>query len=275
MTPRQLSLEELSIVLGWAEAEGWNPGLEDAAAFYAADPGGFFVAEIEGAPVAAISVVNHSDDYAFLGLYICHPDFRGRGVGYSLWQHALANAGARTVGLDGVPEQQANYRKSGFELASQTTRLSGVLPRGEARGVRAVRRSDLADLFAMDRDATGVSRRAFVETWLTDTATRKTLVMDADDRPSGFVTVRQCVNGFKIGPLVAGSLSEARALMEGAAAITGASEVMIDLPQEMVALTEHCRKIGMQPCFSTARMYRGTPPAAGSSIMAVATLELG
>ncbi|NIP17093.1 MAG: N-acetyltransferase, partial [Xanthomonadales bacterium] len=47
--------DELDTVLDWAAAEGWNPGLEDADAFYRADPDGFFIAEVDGAPAAAIS----------------------------------------------------------------------------------------------------------------------------------------------------------------------------------------------------------------------------
>ncbi|MCB1350353.1 MAG: GNAT family N-acetyltransferase, partial [Maritimibacter sp.] len=81
--------DEIGTVLDWAAAEGWNPGLDDAAAFFAADPEGFFVTERDGAPVAAISVVNHAPDMAFLGLYLCRPEWRGQGIGFALWQHAL------------------------------------------------------------------------------------------------------------------------------------------------------------------------------------------
>ena len=120
---RTATLPELSRILDWAADEGWNPGIEDAEAFFAADPGGFFVADHDGTPVAAISVVNHSDSFAFLGLYICHPDWRGTGLGFALWTHAIAHAGGRTIGLDGVPAQQDNYARSGFELAGRTRRL--------------------------------------------------------------------------------------------------------------------------------------------------------
>ena len=63
---RTATLPEVVQMLDWAAEEGWNPGIDDAAAFYAADPEGFFVAEVDGQPVAAISVVNHSDAHAFL-----------------------------------------------------------------------------------------------------------------------------------------------------------------------------------------------------------------
>ena len=108
---RTATLRDLSLILDWAADEGWNPGLDDAEAFFAADPAGFFVAvDEQDNPVASISVVNHTDDFAFLGLYIVRKEFRGRGIGLGLWKHALQHAGARTVGLDGVEAQQDNTR---------------------------------------------------------------------------------------------------------------------------------------------------------------------
>jgi len=110
---RTASLADVSLLLDWASREGWNPGLDDASAFFATDPEGFFIAEMEGEPVAGISVVRHSPALAFLGLYLCLPEWRGRGIGLGLWNFALAHAEGRTVGLDGVAAQQDNYRKSG------------------------------------------------------------------------------------------------------------------------------------------------------------------
>src|SRR5690606_17979527 len=95
MNVRRMSGADLAAVLGWAADEGWNPGLADAGPFVAADPRGFFLAEVGGQPAAAISVVNHDDGFAFLGLYICRPAFRGQGVGHALWREALAHAGDR------------------------------------------------------------------------------------------------------------------------------------------------------------------------------------
>lgn len=57
---RNASLAEVALMLDWDAAEGWNPGLDDAAAFHAADPDGFFLALEDDVPVASISVVNHT-----------------------------------------------------------------------------------------------------------------------------------------------------------------------------------------------------------------------
>lgn len=57
-------------VVGWAEQKGWNPGLGDATAFHAADPAGFLLRRVDGLPAAAVSMVNHSPEFPFPGLYL-------------------------------------------------------------------------------------------------------------------------------------------------------------------------------------------------------------
>ena len=71
MTPseiRPLTLPEVEDLLGWAKAEGWNPGIADAAPFLAADEAGFFGSFIDGRMVAGISAVRYGADFAFIGL---------------------------------------------------------------------------------------------------------------------------------------------------------------------------------------------------------------
>ena len=78
---RNLRPEEISIAVDWAAAEGWNPGLSDAACFALPDAQGFFVGEIGGKPVAIVSCVNYDDRFAFLGFYIVRAELRGSGHG--------------------------------------------------------------------------------------------------------------------------------------------------------------------------------------------------
>ncbi len=128
MNIRTMALSDLEMVLGWARNEGWNPGLSDAPAFFAADPSGFFLADVDGMPAASISVVNHDDDHALLGLYICKPEFRGQGIVLALWKAALEHAGKRSVTLEGVVEQQSNYARSGFTHRAKQCDMRAKLP---------------------------------------------------------------------------------------------------------------------------------------------------
>src|SRR3974390_526846 len=114
LTIRVMEASEIALAGDWAAAEGWNPGLDDAACFATVDPSGFYIGELDGAAASSLSVVNDDVRFAFLGFYIVRPDLRGRGYGLRTWRAAIAHAGSRTIGLDGVVTQQDNYRKSGF-----------------------------------------------------------------------------------------------------------------------------------------------------------------
>jgi len=271
---RTATLPELSRILDWAADEGWNPGIEDAEAFFAADPGGFFVADHDGTPVAVISVVNHSDSFAFLGLYICHPDWRGTGLGFALWTHAIAHAGGRTIGLDGVPAQQDNYARSGFELAGRTRRLSGSLSR-EPRRLALAQERDLETIRALDRAANGFDRAAFRAAWVAEHPTRKTVLLETAGRVTGFATARLCREVCKIGPIVAPSDTDAMTLAGQAAAALGQTDISIDVPEGQPDFARMLEARGFQEGFATARMYRGPAPAVDATLKAIATMELG
>lgn len=271
MTPRLMTEADLQTVLGWAADEGWNPGLDDAAAFMMADPEGFFIGEVSGVPAAAISVVNHSDRLAFLGLYLCRPEFRGQGHGYALWHHAMGHAGDRSVGLDGVPDQQDNYRKSGFELADQTWRYEGRVDASPSDDVISATPEDAAWIAEMEAGASGYAKPGFMSAWLGPSPSRRTVVLSGR---RGFATYRQCQDGFKIGPLVTPGADEAAVLIRHIAAEVE-DRVIIDVPARCAELTGFCVAEGLTPTFNTARMYRGSVPQPGSTCFSVATLELG
>lgn len=262
------------MVLDWAAAEGWNPGLDDAAAFLVADPDGFFLAEDDGAPVAAISVVNHSKSFAFLGLYLCRASHRGKGIGYALWKDAIRHADARTIGLDGVPDQQDNYVKSGFVHAGATTRYSGVVSGRKTAEVRQAETSDIDALVSLEAAMSGWKKPAYLSAWFKDSEFRRTFVLETGGRIAGLVTVRKCRSGAKIGPLIADDREAATALLRHAGLAFG-DTVIIDVPARSRGLEALCRDLGLAPSFHTARMYRGPVREPSSDWYAVATLELG
>jgi GNAT superfamily N-acetyltransferase len=154
---RTMRPDEISIAVIWAAAEGWNPGLADDACFTAVDPEGFLIGELDGAPAATVSCVNYSASFAFLGFYIVREDLRGHGYGLRMWDAAIAHAGPRVIGLDGVVAQQQNYRKSGFELAYANVRYGGIVaaPDAPQAGVALAQDLGLVPVFETARMYTG------------------------------------------------------------------------------------------------------------------------
>jgi len=276
MTIRRMTPEDVNTVIDWAAAEGWNPGLDDAEAFLAADPDGFFLKTVDGRPAAAVSVVNHSDDFAFLGLYICHPDFRGQGHGIAVWRAGLEHAGGRCVGLDAVTEQSANYVKSGFAPAGRTVRYCGRLQSGQAPAARACRDSDIPDLMRADRAACGYARERYMRTWFAPTGGRRSFVVDSGPAGPQFGTVRLCREGAKIGPLLANTEDAVDSLFAAFAKLAGTGPVYIDVPEAEPDLVALVTARDFEPVFETTRMYLGggLHPAL-PRFYGVATLELG
>ena len=275
---RTMRRDEVVQAIAWAAEEGWNPGLHDAETFPAADPQGFFVGTLEGEPVASISVVKYDPGFAFLGLYIVRPEWRGRGLGWALWQHGMASATGRQVGLDGVVAQQPNYRKSGFELAWRNVRYEG---RGGAPAPDDPRVVDLArvpfsTVCAYDKAYFPAERTAFLRAWLTqpDAVARGWI---EDGRLQGYGLVRRCRSGWKIGPLFADRERIAECLFLALCSRAGAEEpVYLDLPEANAPAVALAQRHHMRMVFETARMYTGRPPAVTMhGLYGVTTFELG
>src|SRR4051794_19080751 len=165
---RPMRPDEISIAVEWAAAEGWNPGFEDGACFAAADPEGFLIGELDGAPAATVSCVNYGASFAFLGFYIVREDLRGRGYGLRIRNAAIAHAGPRVIGLDGVVAQQQNYRRSGFEFAYANVRYGGTVtaPDASQTGVVALTEVPLAAVEAYDANVFPAPRLAFLRAWI-------------------------------------------------------------------------------------------------------------
>ena len=269
---------DVARAVDWAAAEGWNPGLQDARSFRAADPGGFLVGRLDGAPVATISVVRYGTSFAFLGLYIVAPAHRGRGYGLRLWRAGLARVAGRTVGLDGVVAQQANYRKSGFVLAYRNVRYQGMGgsatppdPRIEPLSARAV-----ADVIAYDRPFFPDERAGVLRAWLAQPQGRGLAIVDRG-RLAGYGVVRPCHRGWKVGPLFADAPELADALLSGLAAyVPDDAPLFLDVPEPNVAAVALAERRGMTVAFETARMYTGRAPDLPlARLYGVTTFELG
>lgn len=265
-TMRTATRNEVGLMVDWAAAEGWNPGLNDAAAFHAADPEGFFVGLLDGEPISSISVVRFGPAFAFLGFYIVRPEYRGHGYGLRLWNEGMKFLDGYNVGLDGVPAQESNYARWCFRLADRNTRYAGTAVRAAAGSPdpRVVMLAQMpeADLLAYDDALVPAPRHTFLRAWVTQPGATA-LGFVEDGRLSGYTVVRPCRVGYKFGPLFADDAAKADALLRAAAAqLPPDAPIFLDVPGANPAAHTLARRYDMSPGFQTARMYRTTPGSA-------------
>jgi len=272
---RELSLPDVAGLLLWARAEGWNPGVDDAAPFHASDPAGFLGAFVDGRMAAGISAVASGPDFGFIGLYICHPDFRGRGYGRNVWDAGMAHLGNRTVGLDGVPAQQENYRRMGFQPAYRTWRYSGrFMPMSADPAVVAISADQLDAILQFDRQHYPGPRAAFLGSWLE--APRIARAILRGDRVIGYGVMRKCHQGYKIGPLFAEDEDGAVSIFIALCSCSDGETVSVDVPETAAGFSTYLDELAFEKGFDTMRMYRGTAPVIDQrGVFGVTTLELG
>jgi hypothetical protein len=275
---RTMTPADLDTVIEWAAAEGWNPGRWDRDAFLAADPEGFLIGLLDDRPIASISVVKYGNTFGFLGLYIVRPEYRGQGYGIAIWRAGMARMQGRTVGLDGVVAQQANYAKSGFAPAYSHFRFCGRGGVPAAGDARILPLSDIAfdTLCRYDRTVFPETRSAFLSSWIARPGSTALGVVE-DGALRGYGVIRPSRDGYRIGPLFADTPLIAERVLRALMAKTPADvAVYLDVPLINAAAMALVQGLGMTPAFETARMYAGTDPKLPvERIFAVTSLELG
>jgi GNAT superfamily N-acetyltransferase len=272
---RGMTEADLARALEWAAAEGWNPGLHDAHCFYAADPKGFLLGELDGAPIGCVSAVRYGSGFGFLGLYLVKAEHRGQGFGFKLWQAALDHLGDRVIGLDGVVAQQENYRKSGFRLAFRNVRQKGRGGGAAPPGLTDLAAIPIEEILSYDGTAFPAPRAEFLTSWIAQPQAVALGVVDTR-RLKGYGLLRACREGYKIGPLFADDEETAERLFAGLMAGAPGAPIFLDTPEANPAAVMLAQRFQMTPVFETARMYKnGTPETRLDRCFGVTTFELG
>ncbi|NTW51634.1 MAG: GNAT family N-acetyltransferase [Chlorobiaceae bacterium] len=277
-TIRTMSRQEIDLAVEWAAIEGWNPGKEDAECFYRADPEGFLVGMLGNEPVAAISVVRYGTAFGFLGFYIVRPEYRGMGFGIQIWNAGLARLEGRCIGLDGVVDQQENYRKSGFTLAYRNIRYQGIGGGKIEQDRRIIPLSYIPfeAVYFYDHAFFPDDRCDFLQCWINRKGSRS-LGIEENGKLAGYGVIRPCRSGFKVGPLFADRPELAEALFCALkSSIPEGSPIFLDIPENNKDALSLVNRHNMSVVFETARMYKGNPPYLPiERIYGVTTFELG
>ncbi|XP_066289941.1 holothin acyltransferase-like isoform X1 [Branchiostoma lanceolatum] len=298
------SPSELSLLLEWAVAEGWNPGVYDAESYFRQDPTGFYLAELDGVPIGGLGSVKCGEDLGSMCLYVIKPPFRGKGYGYRMWKEVIKKTGNRNMFLESVAAQQSNYEKSGFVPGLwQTTRFRGV-GRDDVHNVDyagnhvtlvSVDEVDLEDLCAFDQRVFGAPRPAFLKSWINQPGMVGLVAIESliniDDHHQnrestivGYGCIRLCYEGYqsatfsrKIGPIFAESSTVGSQLFKGlVATVPLGIPFYIDVINTNKGAMRMVEEFGVESMFQTTRMFtKGNWGVQTSLTYGQTTLEMG
>jgi predicted GNAT family N-acyltransferase len=272
---RKMEIDDLKIVLSWAKAEGWNPGIDDANSFYIVDEGGFLIGELNGNPISSISVARYNENFNFIGLYIVKPEYRKQGYGLKTWHEALKLIPNQSASLDAVLQQVNNYKKFGFEPAHYHLRYQGIIHGKIAEDVMDLKTVNFDQLCRYDSQYFPSFRPQFLQTWIIQPNCQGYAVVN-DGELLGYGVIRKAIDGFKIGPLFAENQEIAEKLFLALSTYANTSYIYIDIPDinhQAISLVESYE---MQSIFECVRMYTANKPSLDwTRIFGVTTLEIG
>lgn len=282
LTFRPLRRDELDMVIEWAAAEGWNPGLHDAEVFRQTDTDGFIAAEYEGELVGAGSIVSYGGTYGFMGLFIVRPDLRGEGIGTRLWFYRRDALRERlhdgaAIGMDGVFNMQDWYAEGGFTFSHRNLRMEGI---GKAcgdmpHGIVSLSDVPFETVETFDTAYFGCPRPTFLSNWIA-MPNAIALASWMEGELHGYGVIRQCRAGWKIGPLFADSPEVAESLFVALSGRAAGDVIYLDIPENNPAAAALAARHDMAEVFGCARMYYGEPPMMPwENIYGVTTFELG
>ncbi len=274
---RRMRADEIQVAIDWAEREGWNPGIHDAETFFRADPSGFFIGEYEGQAVAVGCAVVYDAHFAFCGLYIVHPDYRGRGFGLQLTRERLRYVDNRNAGIDGVVENIPIYERIGYRLAYNNMRFYGIASGNnlDQHGIILLSQLPFEQIEAYDRECFPAPRSAFLEAWINQPDALAIGYIEGGEL-KGYGVRRKCCKGHKIGPLFADDFKIAEHLFMVLQQGIEGDVLFLDITDINPAARRLVEKHRMEQVFSTGRMYlRGQPDIADQKIFGITTFELG
>ena len=233
---RVLSGGDLNAALTLSSTAGWNQQLADWRMLLTLAPRGAFgaVDDDAGGRIVGTSIGIDYGGFGWIAMMLVDPAWRGRGLGRSLLEAAVAAIPAgRPVRLDATPMGRPLYESFGFEDEAQLNRH--VSDAGSRTGAHAAARTpqplagaDLARIVDPDAGVFGGDRRAVLE-WALGAAPDYARIATDGSGPPRYCFGRRGRVFDQIGPVVAGDEEEAAALVGAALGAAGGRAVAIDV----------------------------------------------
>lgn len=254
------SANHVQWIISMAKQQGWNPGNNDSVAFQQADPAGYFVGLLDGKPICCAAGVKFNQ-IAIVGYYVVEKEYRGRGYGLKIFQHAMNYLSDSNVRVDGLLSLAHKYESYGFKMAHVNVRYAGVIESKELSCPQICQASSIPFDKLVEYDARFYAdqRKHFLATWI-NIGTTTCLAYVDNDIIQGFGAIRKSVKGYRIGPLYAEKLDIAEALLCALCQNKGQCNITLDFPlsnSQGVALAE---KLKLDEIFKFGTLYTDKIP---------------
>ncbi len=125
MQLRIMTESDIAAGMRLKELAGWNQTEADWKRFLRASRDGCFVMEVDGAVRGTAATIIYSGRFAWIGMVLVDPEYRGRGIGTKLLEKCVEHLDAIRVPcikLDATPLGKPIYEKLGFTIEYELER---------------------------------------------------------------------------------------------------------------------------------------------------------
>jgi len=255
---RQMTTNDLPLGLRLSRQAGWNQTKADWLRFIDMQPGGCFVAELNGCSVGTTTTCVF-DDIAWVAMVLVDKNTRGQGIGTKLLRHSLDFLNARkvkTVRLDATDLGRPIYEKLGFVPEYELARFEGISRLSETTPAVSEAMPELfTDMIEFDSLMTGTDRAKMLGR-LFNEFPRNIRILTDGDRIEGFVTLRPGANAIQVGPCTA-TINAGPALLSDALDRCAGKAVFVDIPTGNVHAVNIAESSGLKIQRRFTRMCRG------------------
>jgi ribosomal protein S18 acetylase RimI-like enzyme len=260
------------------EIAGWNQTSEDWLQFMKASPEGCFVAETaHGHVVGSATTIVYDNRFAWIGMVLVDPEFRGQGIGTMLLVNARDHLAAKQVPcakLDATPQGKPLYQKLGFHTEYEIERYTLVRPRAAATVPPQPQSVDEALNF--DRHVFGADRSSIL-LYFAEQSPEFVVVEKCNGGLSGYCLGRKGSTADQLGPWVAQDRISAQRLLDCFLNRSSRELVFVDLVKANRWAGPLLAERGFRFSRALTRMYcgRNLNPGQPDLLCAIAGPEFG
>jgi GNAT superfamily N-acetyltransferase len=283
MQLRTMSERDIPAGMRLKEIAGWNQTTNDWKCFLKASPAGCFVAEVDGTVRGTAATISYEHRFAWVGMVLVDPEFRGHGIGTRLLERTIAYLEAMkipAIKLDATPQGRPIYEKLGFTPECEIARLILKRPKmPDAQGVSepvSVDSNQLQAIVAADEEIFGASRSDLLCS-LHQNAPDLTVAEWRNGKLHGYAFGRHGSFADQLGPWMAMDSQAARRLLETFLRRCSSEALVVDCLQANQMAGELVCAHGFSYSRSLTRMYRGKNqfPGKTSDLCAILGPEFG
>jgi GNAT superfamily N-acetyltransferase len=262
------------------EIAGWNQTAEDWKRFLEASSAGCFVAEVDGAVRGTATTISYDDKFAWVGMVLVDPEYRGQGIGTQLLRKTieyLDDAKIGAIKLDATPQGKPIYEKLGFVPEYEIERM--ILKRTPPKSAQLSQPGEREPLdeamvkaiIAKDRKVFGADRSGLLAS-LHDHAPELSVASWQDRNLRGYAFGRHGSFADHLGPWVATDAQDGQCLLQTFLQRSTRETVLADCLKSNHFAGDLLRAHGFSYSRPLTRMYRGTNQFPGRSDLLCAIL---